>query len=180
MSGALFCIRCGRRLDPDGNVWCRRCAREREEATRRAWAAYREAPPTGWETDDAPDPDPREDAWSMAERLQRGQAIVELALALPLLLAVLVGFADVALLSWRTLGWQQAVGTVAVVPSSADAEMTRTGCRDGVVVISEEEGVRTVAMTCAYFGPARLLDGDKTVTASAPLPEETPLPEGTP
>lgn len=133
----------------------------------------------------------------------RGQTLVEFALTLPLLLFVLLGFAEVAFLVGTRSGYQNAADVLADVASYrmsvdpgeswrahwqtiADQELLRAGCHDADVIlpdVSHAPGDRVrVRLSCTYQPHvARVFDGlGVTVEAESVVPNGPPIVEPSP
>jgi hypothetical protein len=110
----------------------------------------------------------------MAERLQRGQALVEFALIAPVLLLALLGGGEVGFAMLHGLRLQNAAVTISERPDVLDAEVARLGL-DCASSITEADGIRLVVLDCD--NPLPLVSGVLAPTLHA---EATAVVEETP
>jgi hypothetical protein len=116
-------------------------------------------------------------------REQAGQALVEMALATPVALLLIVGIADVGMMSLRSVVAQGAAQTAAgmlaldVPRSRVDAVLSRAGCASGELTVIRDEPELRVTLVCPYQSITAILPSQISVGASvivAPTPSEVP------
>jgi hypothetical protein len=110
---------------------------------------------------------------------QRGVVLVELALTLPILMALVMGAADLGLMGLQVAMTGDAANTIADLiaqgipeddPLVLD-EMERSGCADGFLFVqTEEPPVITVYLDCPFTSLTTALPDLSTVSASAVTP----------
>ena len=107
--------------------------------------------------------------------MTRGQALVETVLMLPVLLALVLGGAEVGNLGIARLAWQSSAQAFAdyaalnpdPVPSWQAAELARVNCDGSPVVTFPDDDRVVVDLTCQYHGLAVGAFADLPVSVAA-------------
>lgn len=110
-----------------------------------------------------------------------GQAIVEMALITPVLMALLVGAADVGFIGLRIGVAQNGANTVAELAARDEggiADVMDRACPEGTRDTDRDGHVMTVTLRCPYRSITTLLPDTIVVKASAAVPPD-PIPAPT-